>query len=128
VIAASGMATGGRILSYFERYLSDEKSYILLVGYQAEGTRGRKLLDGEKSIKMYGNWYQVKAKILQIDGLSAHADQQELIRWINQITTPPKQIFMVHAEEEPLQTLKEKLKEVYQGEIIVPKLMEGFEI
>jgi metallo-beta-lactamase family protein len=128
VIAASGMATGGRILSYFERYLSDEKSCILLVGYQAEGTRGRKLLDGEKSIKMYGNWYQVKAKILQIDGLSAHADQQELIRWINQITTPPKQIFLVHAEEEPLQTLKEKLKEVYQGEIIVPKLMEGFEI
>lgn len=128
VIAASGMATGGRILSYFEKYLSDEKSCILLVGYQAEGTRGRRLLDGEKSIKMYGNWYHVKAIIQQIDGLSAHADQQELIDWINQIPKPPKQIFLVHGEEDALWTLKEKLEDDFKGEIIIPKLMEGYEI
>lgn len=128
VIAASGMATGGRILSYFEKYLSDEQSCILLVGYQAEGTRGRRLLNGEKSIKMYGNWYQVKAKIQQIDGLSAHADQQELIDWVSQIPTPPKQIFLVHGEEDALQTLKEKLEEVYQGEITIPNLHDSMEI
>lgn len=124
VIAASGMATGGRILSYFERYLSDEKSCILLVGYQAEGTRGRRLLVGEKSIKMYGNWYQVKAIIRQIDGLSAHADQQELIDWVNQIPTPPKQIFLIHGEEDALWTLKEKLEDVYTGKIIIPYINE----
>lgn len=128
VIAASGMATGGRILSYFEKYLSDEKSCILLVGYQAEGTRGRRLLDGEKSIKMYGNWYQVKAKIYQIDGLSAHADQQELIDWVNQIPTPPKQIYLVHGEEDALWTLKEKLREKINADILVPALNKIIEI
>ena len=128
VIAASGMATGGRILSYFEKYLSDEKSCILLVGYQAEGTRGRRLLDGEKSIKMYGNWYQVKAIIQQIDGLSAHADQQELIDWVNQIPTPPKKIFLVHGEEDALWTLKEKLEEKINADIVVPALHEIFQL
>ena len=72
VIAASGMLTGGRVLSYLERYIVQPETTVVIVGYQAEGTRGRKLLDGDKEIKIYGKYYPVEAKIVEIEGLSAH--------------------------------------------------------
>ena len=77
VIAASGMVTGGRVLSYLEKHISEEKNTIVIVGYQAEGTRGRKLVDGEKEIKIYGRYYPVNAQIQEIEGLSAHGDQED---------------------------------------------------
>jgi len=113
VLAASGMATGGRVLSYFEHYLGIEKNTVIIVGYQAEGTRGRKLLDGADEIKIYGNYYSVKAKIVQIEGLSAHADQKGLISWLSDLKNPPKFIYLVHGENQPADELRIKIKEQY---------------
>ena len=90
VIAASGMITGGRVLSYLERYITQPENSVLLVGYQAEGTRGRKLLEGAKDIKMYGKYYEVKASIFLIEGLSAHGDQNDLLNWLGDLLEKPK--------------------------------------
>ncbi len=124
IIAGSGMATGGRVLTYFQNYLGDANATILLVGYQAEGTRGRSLLDGASEIKLFGKYYPVKAKTVNIEGLSAHADQHELINWLSNIKNKPEHIFIVHGEKEGAEGLKNKIKEVYGWECEIPKLYE----
>ena len=85
VIAASGMITGGRVLAYLEHYIVKPENTIVLVGYQAEGTRGRRLLEGEKEIKMHGKYYDVNANITSIEGLSAHGDQNDLVNWLKEL-------------------------------------------
>ena len=94
VIAASGMITGGRVLSYLERYIGLPETTIIIVGYQAEGTRGRKLLEGAKDIKIHGKYYEVKANVISIEGLSAHGDQNDLINWLSELKNKPKKIFL----------------------------------
>ncbi|MXO06710.1 MBL fold metallo-hydrolase [Flavobacterium sp. HBTb2-11-1] len=113
VLAASGMATGGRVLSYFEHYLPMEKTTVIIAGYQAEGTRGRKLLEGADEIKIFGNYCKVNAKILHIEGLSAHADQKGLANWLSNLTYAPKCVYLVHGENEPADELRIKIRERY---------------
>jgi metallo-beta-lactamase family protein len=122
VIAGSGMASGGRVLTYFQTYLGDASATILLAGYQAEGTRGRQLLEGAKEIKLYGKFYTVKAKIANVEGLSAHADQNGLIGWMNQIKNKPEKIFIVHGESDSANVFSSKIKEVYGWESEIPVL------
>jgi metallo-beta-lactamase family protein len=124
IIAGSGMASGGRVLTYFLQYLGNTTATILLAGYQAAGTRGRDLLDGTKEIKIFGKYFSVKAAIENITGLSSHADQAELIGWLAQLTTTPSNIFLVHGEEEALQAMKDKIEEVYHWHVTIPKLNE----
>lgn len=121
VIAGSGMATGGRVLGYLEKYLGDENSTVLLAGYQSEGTRGRDMLDGKKEIKIHGKLLKVKARIETISGLSAHADQGELLDWMSNLTNP-EQIFIVHGESHGSVTLKDKIKERYGWNSTIPSL------
>ena len=128
VIAGSGMATGGRVLTYLQFYLSDPTSTVMLVGYQAEATRGRKMLEGNKEIKIYGKYYNVKARIVGIEGLSAHADQKELINWMSEIKNKPERIFIVHGEKEGAQGLKTKIKEIYGWYAEIPQLNDVVEI
>ncbi|MBL7919929.1 MAG: MBL fold metallo-hydrolase [Bacteroidia bacterium] len=128
IIASSGMATGGRVLSYFEKYLGDPTATILLAGYQSEGTRGRALLDGAKEIKMRGKFWPVKANISMIDGLSAHADQNELLAWLNRIVNEPSQLFVTHGEKESLSTLAEKIREEYNWNVGIPQLNQVIEL
>jgi metallo-beta-lactamase family protein len=128
IIAGSGMATGGRVLSYLQHYLPKPASTVLLAGYQAEGTRGRRLLDGESEIKMFGKMVKVKAQISSIGGLSAHADQQELLGWMNELKQKPEKIFIVHGEENSRKVFKSKIKERYGWDAIIPQLNESFEI
>ncbi|MEW5674958.1 MBL fold metallo-hydrolase [Flavobacterium enshiense] len=120
VIAASGMLTGGRVLSYLERYIVRPETTVVIVGFQSEGTRGRKLLDGEKEIKIYGKYYPVEAKVVEIEGLSAHGDQDDLLNWLSQLENKPETIFLVHGEVEALQTLKSKIEEKYQIRCEIP--------
>ena len=120
VIAASGMITGGRVLSYLVSYIGIPETTIIIVGYQAEGTRGKKLIEGAKSIKIYGNYYNVKAKILQIEGLSAHGDQQDLLDWLSDLESRPKKIFLVHGENEPADALRIKIKDTYGYDCTIP--------
>jgi metallo-beta-lactamase family protein len=82
VIAASGMMTGGRVLSYLERYITRANTTLVIVGYQAEGTRGRKLIEGAKELKIFGKYYEVNANVVEIESLSAHADQKDLLNWL----------------------------------------------
>lgn len=122
IIAASGMASGGRILTYFAQYLGNVSATILLVGFQAEGTRGRALLEGAKEVKFFGKLFQVKATIENLEGLSAHADQQGLIDWLSKLHSTPTEIFIVHGEHNASVGLKNKIKEIYGWNAAIPKL------
>ena len=128
VIAASGMVTGGRVLSYLERYITRPETTVIIVGYQAEGTRGRKLLDGEKEIKMYGKYYPVEAKIVEIEGLSAHGDQDDLLNWLSELEKKPQTVFLVHGETEALVTLKETIETRYSMNCEIPYQEQIIEI
>lgn len=121
VIAGSGMATGGRVLAYLEKYLGDESSTVLLVGYQAEGTRGRDMLEKKPEIKIHGQWHKVKAHIETIEGLSAHADQSELLNWMSNLKGPEK-IFIIHGEMSGAKALQGKIKERFGWESSIPTL------
>lgn len=128
IISASGMATGGRILHHLYNRLPNENDSIIFVGYQAEGTRGRKILDGDTSCRIYGIDVQIKADIHFIDGLSAHADQEELIQWCEGFISRPKRTFLVHGEEKATETLAQLLKEKLDWNTIQPNYLESFEL
>ena len=98
VISASGMATGGRVLHHLKAALPDARNTILFVGYQAAGTRGRQLVDGQKSVKIHGEIIPVQAGIELVESMSAHADANEILRWLGGFTRPPRQTFIVHGE------------------------------
>jgi metallo-beta-lactamase family protein len=116
IIAASGMLTGGRVLEYMKHYAVEKRNTILLIGYQAEGTRGRALKEGAHEIKIHGKYYPVKAKIEEVSGLSAHADQSELIQWLRHFKHLPEKIFLVHGEPSAQEALRVKI----QDELNIP--------
>ena len=124
IIAGSGMANGGRILSYFANMIGDAKNTIIFTGFQAEGTRGRKLIDGEKSIRLYGKDFKVKAAVHQLNSYSSHADQEGLLDWVSDIKASPEKIFIVHGEPDASKALKEKLAEKYNWDAHLPFLNE----
>ncbi|MDQ6532103.1 MBL fold metallo-hydrolase [Flavobacterium sp. LHD-85] len=128
IIAASGMVTGGRVLSYFEHYIGFDETTVIFVGYQAEGTRGRRLLEGADEIKIYGNYYNVRAKIFQIEGLSAHGDQKDLLNWLSALKNTPKCIFLVHGENLPADELRIKIQNQYHFKSNVPLMGNEIEI
>jgi len=128
IIAASGMITGGRVLSYLERYIVDEKNTVLMVGYQAEGTRGRKLLEGAKEIKFYGKYYPVNANVMLVEGLSAHGDQKDLINWLSELENKPQKVFLIHGENSAADELRIKINETYGFDCVVPLLEQIIEI
>jgi metallo-beta-lactamase family protein len=110
IIAASGMMTGGRVLHHLERLLPDPRNLVVLVGYQASGTRGRSLVEGAKTLRMHGKDIPVRARFVNIEGLSAHADADDLVRWVNSGTYRPKTIFLTHGELPALRSLADRLK------------------
>lgn len=111
IIAGNGMMTGGRILHHLRQHLDNPRSSIVLVGYQAAGTRGRALLDGATGLRMHGQLVPVRAQVEVIDGLSAHADRGELLRWLQSFDAPPQKTYLVHGEPGPAQSLASTLKE-----------------
>ena len=122
VIAGSGMLTGGRMLNYLETQAQNSNNTLLFVGYQAEGTRGRKLLEGDKELKVYGKWVPFDMEVAEIEGLSAHADHKELIEWMGKIKNTPERIFIVHGEKESAEALQKGIKETYQWDSEIPQL------
>jgi len=99
-----------------------------MVGYQAEGTRGRKLLEGAPDIKIHGRYFPVKAKILEIQGMSAHADQNGLLHWLSELESKPEKIFLVHGENQPADELRIKIHEKYGYHCSVPLMNQQIEI
>jgi metallo-beta-lactamase family protein len=122
VIAGSGMMTGGRVLNYLQEYIGIPQTTLLLVGYQAEGTRGRQIQDGVHEVKIYGKYYSVKARIEMIKGLSAHADQNGLLQWLSEIKNKPQRVMITHGEKKVAEVFRVKIKDVYGWEGTVPKL------
>lgn len=127
VIVASGMITGGRVLSYLERYIGLPATTVIIIGYQAEGTRGRKLLEGAKEIKIRGKNYQVQASILDIESLSAHGDQNDLLNWLSVLENKPQKVFLVHGENPALDELRIKINEKYGFDCKIPLMGQEFE-
>ncbi len=109
VISSSGMATGGRVLHHLKAALPDSRNTVLFAGYQAEGTRGRQLVDGRTTVKIHGQMIPVHARIARIDSMSAHADSQEILRWLRGFKAPPVRTFLVHGEPAPMQALQGRI-------------------
>ena len=128
VIAGSGMVTGGRVLNYLQGYVGKPETTVLFAGYQSEGTRGRSLQDGAREIKMYGKYYEVKAHIEMINGLSAHGDQRDLVGWLSEIKNKPERVFIVHGEHQAADVFRVKLHDVYGWDCTIPKLFDIVEI
>lgn len=120
VIAGAGMVTGGRVLRHLEKHLPDEASTVLLVGYQAPGTRGRQLKDGAEEVKMHGQYVPVHARIEELSTLSAHADQKEIVQWLKAFRTPPELTFLVHGEPQSADALRVKIKDVLGWNCRIP--------
>lgn len=128
IIAGSGMSTGGRILHHEMRYLSDPNSAILFVGYQVMGSLGRRILDGEKNVKIFGQSVPVNCQIRAIGGYSAHADQPMLLKWIESAASGGKlkEVFIVQGEEDSSTILAEKAKTDLKVNAVVPSQGEGY--
>ncbi|HET7464129.1 MAG TPA: MBL fold metallo-hydrolase [Longimicrobium sp.] len=109
VISASGMATGGRVLHHLKAMAPDARNTILFSGYQAAGTRGAQLLAGAREVKVHGGWVEVRAEVAAIEGLSAHADCEELVGWVARMAHPPKRIFLVHGEPAAADALRVRI-------------------
>ena len=106
IVSASGMATGGRVLHHLKAALPDTRNTVLLVGFQAEGTRGRRLVNGEKTLRIHGMNVEVNARVEQLESMSAHADSREIMRWLRGFKAPPKRTFLVHGEPSAMEALR----------------------
>lgn len=124
IISASGMCTGGRVLHHLRRFLPDERSTILFVGYQGVGTRGRSLVDGADELKLLGQYVPVRARIAQLDGLSAHADYVELIDWLRRSRIAPRSVFVTHGEVGASDTFRRRLHDAFGWNARVPEINE----
>lgn len=128
ILAGSGMMTGGRILHHARRYLSDPKSILLIIGYQAAGSLGRRLIDKEKRVKLFGEEILVEAEIRKINGFSAHADNPQLFNFVETSRDTLKQVFVVQGEEAEALHFSQETKDRLGVEAVAPTLYEEFEI
>lgn len=128
IISASGMCTGGRIIHHLYNRLQNENDTLLFVGYQAEGTRGRRILDGEEKIKMFGYEIPVVCHVEKIEGLSAHADRSELVDWLSNFKDHPKNTFVVHGEKRSSEAFAKTITEEFSWNATVPKYKETMEL
>ena len=121
ILAGSGMSHGGRILHHESRYLSDPKSTILFVGYQARGSLGERMRNGAKSVRIFGEEIPVRCRVREISAYSAHADQRQLLDWIKPMRMSLKKVFVVQGEEEASNVLAGKIRDEYAVDAIVPE-------
>lgn len=128
IIAGAGMSNAGRILHHERRYVSDAKSTLLVVGYQAEGTLGRKILDGAKKVKIMGEEVAVHCRVKTASGYSAHADQPQLLEWLNPMRQSLKKVFLIHGEEDQMNPLAQKIKDEMAVDTEVPEEGASFEL
>jgi metallo-beta-lactamase family protein len=129
IVSANGMATGGRIVHHLMNRLPDGRNSVVFVGFQAAGTRGRYLVEGAKTIRIYGLDYPVRAEIRSIQGFSAHGDYLEILRWLESFKAPPRKTFLVHGEPRAIVGMKERIGEKHPDwDVVVPKYTETFEL
>jgi len=128
LIAASGMATGGRILHHLKAFAPDKKNTILFTGFQSAGTRGASIIGGAKEVKIHGQMIPINAEVMSIDTLSAHADQTEILKWLSYFKRPPTKTFITHGEPSQSAALRKAIEETYGWKCHVPEYAERVEL
>lgn len=128
IIAGSGMCTGGRIKHHLVNNIARPESTVLFVGYQANGTLGRLILNGNPEVRILGQTLPVKARVVQVHGFSAHADRQEILSWLRNIKTPPRKVFLVHGEKGAIQSFRAFLVEQTGWNVVVPHYQDVVDI
>ncbi len=128
IMASSGMCTGGRIKHHLKRHIEDPRNTIVFVGYQAVGTLGRIILDGVQDVRILGQRRQVRAEIAQLHGFSAHADHDDLLRWVGSFTEPPTRVLLTHGEPQPAQALAEAITAQHGWQTQVPEYGQTVEL
>ncbi len=128
IMSSAGMCTAGRIKHHLRRNIERPESTVLFVGYQANGTLGRQILDRRESVRIHGRQYQVRAEVDQIYGFSGHADQPGLLRWLGDYVKPPRRVFLTHGEEDAAATLAEKIESRLGKIVSVPEYQTTVEL
>ena len=128
ILAGSGMLEGGRILHYLNNHGQDENNTLLFVGFQAMGTRGRDLVTGNRQIKFFGTYHDIKCQIKSISSMSAHADKEEMINWMKHFKTPPKTVFLNHGEPHQTNAFRVKIESEFGWKVIEPGLNSQYDI
>lgn len=128
IVSASGMATGGRVLHHIKAFGGDPRNTILFTGFQAAGTRGRAMVDGVRDVKIHGDWIDIRAEVADLTMLSAHADSNELMRWMGGFKAPPERTFVVHGEPAASAALHDRVQGELGWRCEVPKLGQAFEL
>lgn len=128
IIAGSGMATGGRVLHHLKAFAPDPRNTIALVGYQAAGTRGAALAAGAPTIKIHGDYVRVRASVVSLSSLSAHADYAEILSWLRSIPQPPQRTFVTHGEPAAADAMRRHIEETYHWRCEVPLYLETVEL
>lgn len=128
IISASGMATGGRVLHHIARLAPDPKNVILLAGFQAEGTRGRALEDGAKTVRIHGEDVPVNAEVLNLRQFSAHAGKSELIRWLSGMPAAPRITYLTHGEPQAAAALKAQIESTYKWRVALPQYLQTVDL
>ncbi len=128
IISASGMLTGGRVLHHAMRVLPDEDATIVFVGYQAAGTVGRRVQDGESEVRIMKNWIPVRCHVKKVDGFSAHADWKAVLRWLEGLPSTPKTVFTTHGEPEAATAMAEHIRERFGWNVIVSEYNQTIEL
>jgi metallo-beta-lactamase family protein len=126
VISASGMATGGRVLHHITAFAPDPRNTILFVGFQAGGTRGEAMVNGAPSVKIHGEYVPVKAEVARLEGLSAHADYEEVLGWLGQFQSPPRKTFITHGEPAAADALRKRIEERLHWRCRIPEYLDSF--
>ena len=128
IISASGMLTGGRVLHHAMRVLPNKDATIIFVGYQAAGTTGRRILDGDNEVRIMRSWIPVRCHIKKIEGFSAHADWKAVLRWLSGLKVTPKKVFTTHGEPEAAEAMAQHIRDEYGWTVEVPHYGETVEL
>lgn len=128
IISASGMATGGRVLHHIKALAPDHRNTILFAGFQAGGTRGARMVAGEKTIRIYGDDVPINAEVVSLEGMSAHADSGQVIDWLKTAPKPPKFVYLTHGEPGPADTLRQRIKHELDWPAMAPLLGQTIDL
>ncbi|MBX9804947.1 MAG: MBL fold metallo-hydrolase [Alphaproteobacteria bacterium] len=128
IVSASGMATGGRVLHHLKAFVSDRRNTVIFAGFQAAGTRGEAMVNGATEIKIHGNFVPIRAEVMILHNLSAHADANEILGWLKHFKKPPRQTFITHGEPAPADALRHKIENRLQWSCYVPEYLEKVEL
>jgi metallo-beta-lactamase family protein len=128
VISASGMCEAGRILHHLKNNVANPANTVLIVGYQAQGTLGRRIVDGTSEIKVFGEMYPLNAEVVQLDTFSAHADESDVIEYVADLDSNPRQIFLVHGEQTARENMRQAFKDKLDLDVTLPRYGESFDL